>query len=141
MRIGQLSAATGVSRDTLRFYEDQGLIRARRLENGYRDYPDEILALVNYIKTAQKLGFTLAEVGSKLPAVWNSAEPGPAISRLLAEKLKEIDERIEGLRALREQLAVRVALDCPLANGAPGPVPAAGSLPAADRARRLGGDQ
>ena len=124
MRIGQLAAATGVSRDTLRFYEDQGLIRSRRLENGYRDYPDEVEALVNYIRTAQKLGFTLAEVGNKLPAVWNAVEPGPAITQLLAEKLQEIDQRIDGLRALREQLAVRVALECPLVNetsaGAPG---------------------
>lgn len=119
MRIGQLSAATGVSRDTLRFYEDQGLIRARRLENGYRDYPDEVQALVNYIKTAQKLGFTLAEVGNKLPAVWSASEPGPAIVQMLAEKLQEIDARIDGLRALREQLAVRVALECPLMNGTP----------------------
>lgn len=119
MRIGQLSAATGVSRDTLRFYEEQGLIQARRLENGYRDYPDEVQGLVNYIKTAQKLGFTLAEVGNKLPAVWSAAEPGPAIGRLLAEKMREIDERIDGLRALREQLAARVAMDCPLMNGTP----------------------
>jgi MerR family copper efflux transcriptional regulator len=122
MRIGQLAAATGVSRDTLRFYEDQGLIRSRRLDNGYRDYPDEVQALVSYIKTAQKLGFTLAEVGNKLPAVWNVAEPGPAITQLLAEKLQEIDERIEGLRALREQLAARLALTCPLAGGTPAQV-------------------
>lgn len=119
MRIGQLSAATGVSRDTLRFYEDQGLIRARRLENGYRDYPDEAQALVNYIKTAQKLGFTLAEVGDKLPDVWSAPEPGPAIAQLLAEKLQEIDQRIDGLRALREQLAVRTVLECPFVNGHP----------------------
>lgn len=119
MRIGQLSAATGVSRDTLRFYEDQGLIRARRLDNGYRDYPADAQALVNYIKTAQKLGFTLAEVGNKLPAVWSASEPGHAIVQLLAEKVQEIDERIDGLRALREQLAVRIALACPLVNGTP----------------------
>jgi MerR family copper efflux transcriptional regulator len=119
MRIGQLSAATGVSRDTLRFYEDQGLIRAQRLDNGYRDYPADAQALVNYIKTAQKLGFTLAEVGNKLPAVWSASEPGPAIVQLLAEKVQEIDERIDGLRALREQLAVRIALACPLVNGTP----------------------
>lgn len=122
MRIGQLASATGVSRDTLRFYEDQGLIRSRRLENGYRDYPDEVQALVSYIKTAQKLGFTLAEVGNKLPAVWNAPEPGPAITQLLAEKLQEIDERIEGLRALREQLAARIALTCPLVAGTPAQV-------------------
>jgi len=122
MRIGQLASATGVSRDTLRFYEEQGLIRSRRLDNGYRDYPDEVQELVSYIKTAQKLGFTLAEVGNKLPAIWNAPEPGPAITQLLAEKLQEIDERIEGLRALREQLAARIALTCPLVAGTPAQV-------------------
>jgi DNA-binding transcriptional MerR regulator len=119
MKIGQLATATGVSRDTLRFYEAQGLIQARRLENGYRDYPDEVQTLVQYIKTAQKLGFTLAEVGHKMPSVWNAPEPGPAIERLLTEKLQEIDERIDALRALREQLAIRVAMACPLMNAAP----------------------
>jgi hypothetical protein len=58
-------------------------------------------------------------VGNKLPAVWSAAEPGPAIVQMLAEKLQEIDARIDGLRALREQLAVRVALECPLMNGTP----------------------
>jgi DNA-binding transcriptional MerR regulator len=80
MRIGELAAAAGISRDTLRFYEQQGLIRARRLENGYRDYPDEVLMLVNYIREAQQLGFTLAEIGRKLPEVWDAAEPGGAIA-------------------------------------------------------------
>ena len=114
MRIGQLAETTGISRDTLRFYERQGLIRARRLANGYRDYPPEVLALVNYIKTAQQLGFTLAEIGRKLPAVWQAADPSRAIAAVLAGKLQEIDARIERLRALREDLALRVALACPL---------------------------
>ncbi len=50
MLIGELATAAGISRDTLRFYEQQGLMRARRLENGYRDHPEEVLMLVNYIK-------------------------------------------------------------------------------------------
>lgn len=116
MLIGELATAAGISRDTLRFYELQGLIRARRLDNGYRDYPAEALLLVNYIRTAQQLGFTLAEVGHRLPALWDAADPRLAIAEVLAGKLVEIDERIEALRGLREQLATRIALDCPLAS-------------------------
>jgi len=116
MLIGQLATAAGISRDTLRFYEQQGLIRARRLDNGYRDYPEEVLMLVNYIRTAQQLGFTLMEIGHKLPDIWDAADPGPAIAQVLGEKLQEIDVRIEALRELREQLAVRIALACPLIN-------------------------
>jgi DNA-binding transcriptional MerR regulator len=116
MLIGELATVAGISRDTLRFYEQQGLIRARRLENGYRDYPDEVLMLVNYIRTAQQLGFTLTEIGHKLPDIWDATDPGPAIAAVLSEKLKEIDLRIEALGELREQLAVRIALACPLVN-------------------------
>lgn len=114
MLIGELATAAGISRDTLRFYEQQGLIRARRLDNGYRDYPEEVLMLVNYIRTAQQLGFTLMEIGHKLPDIWDAADPGPVIAQVLGEKLQEIDVRIEALRELREQLAVRIALACPL---------------------------
>jgi MerR family copper efflux transcriptional regulator len=39
MQIGALSRAAGLRRDTLRFYEKRGLLRSRRLANGYRDYP------------------------------------------------------------------------------------------------------
>lgn len=113
MLIGELARAAGISREALRFYEQQGLIRARRLDNGYRDYPEAVLMLVNYIRTAQQLGFTLAEIGHKLPAIWEAADPGPAITEVLGEKLLEIDARIEALRSLREQLALRLALDCP----------------------------
>ena len=114
MLIGELATASGLSREALRFYEQQGLIRARRLDNGYRDYPPEVVTLVQYIRTAQQLGFTLAEIGDRLPAIWDAAEPGPALAQVLAAKLRVIDERIAALQALRQTLSERVATDCPL---------------------------
>ena len=51
MRIGELAQASAVSRDTLRFYEQRGLIAAQRSANGYRDYPPDMVQLVQYIKT------------------------------------------------------------------------------------------
>lgn len=119
MLIGELATASGLSREALRFYEQQGLIRARRLDNGYRDYPPEVVTLVQYIRTAQQLGFTLAEIGDRLPAIWDAAEPGPALAQVLAAKLQEIDERISALQALRQTLAERVTTDCPLQARAP----------------------
>ena len=119
MLIGELATASGLSREALRFYEQQGLIRARRLDNGYRDYPPEVVTLVQYIRTAQQLGFTLAEIGDRLPAIWDAAEPGPALAQVLAAKLQEIDDRIAALQALRQTLAERVATDCPLQAQAP----------------------
>lgn len=114
MLIGELAAASGLSREALRFYEQQGLIRARRLANGYRDYPPEVVTLVQYIRTAQQLGFTLAEIGDRLPMIWDAPEPSPLLNQVLASKLGEIDTRIAALQALRQTLAERVATDCPL---------------------------
>ena len=48
MLIGELATVSGLSREALRFYEQQGLIRARRLGNGYRDYPAEAVRADGY---------------------------------------------------------------------------------------------
>jgi len=117
--IGDLATASGLSREALRFYEQQGLIRARRLANGYRDYPPEAVMLVQYIRTAQQLGFTLAEIGDRLPAIWDAPDPAPALAEVLASKLGEIDARIAALQSLRQTLAERVATDCPLRAAEP----------------------
>ncbi len=118
MQIGALATATGLSREALRFYEQKGLLRAQRLDNGYRDYPEEAVMLVQYIRTAQQLGFSLTEIGHALPELWDSPEPGPAIQQVLGEKLRDIDTRIGALQALRTQLAARLGLACPLTDRA-----------------------
>ena len=120
MRIGELSSASGLSREALRFYEQRGLIGAKRTANGYREYAPETVLLLNYIRTAQQLGFTLAEIGNRLPEIWNQTDSAAAIARVLAEKLGEIDQRISDLQALRQGLAERLALACPLGTGSTG---------------------
>lgn len=114
MKIGTLAKATGVSCDALRFYEKQGLIRSTRAENGYRLYGPETAQLVTYIRTAQKLGFSLAEIGISMPAIWSAADPNAAVAELLAEKVKVIDERIADLQGLKKELLERVRQQCPL---------------------------
>ncbi len=117
MRIGELAELSGLSREALRFYEQRGLIRARRQDNGYRDYPSEAVMLVQYIRTAQQLGFTLAEIGERLPQLWDAPDPAPVLAAVLAHKLSEIDARIAALTELRAVLAGRIALACPLGPG------------------------
>jgi MerR family transcriptional regulator, copper efflux regulator len=112
--IGQLSEATGLSREALRFYEQRGLLRAARSESGYRRYPAEAVELVGYIQTAQKLGFTLAEIARGLPKAGEQAPSAPTLAAILAEKLADIDDRIEQLQSLRVAIAQRIGLDCPM---------------------------
>lgn len=123
MQIGEIAEVTGLSRDTLRFYEKRGLLRARRGANGYRDYPAEAVDLLRYIRLAQTLGFTLAEIEADLPLL---AQPGaevtaPQLRAALERKLADIDRRINGLQMLRGELARRLGEDvlaCPLQGNA-----------------------
>lgn len=118
MQIGDLAEATGISRDTLRYYEKRGLLVARRSGNGYRDYPAEAADWLRYIRTAQALGFTLQEIEADMPLL--SAPGGDSASALraaLQSKLAEIDRRIDGLQVLRGELARRLGApmaECPL---------------------------
>ncbi|HEV2612936.1 MAG TPA: MerR family transcriptional regulator [Noviherbaspirillum sp.] len=116
MKIGDLAQAAGVSCDTLRFYEKRGLIRSVRESNGYRRYAPESVQLIGYIRTAQKLGFSLAEIGENLPSVWNAENADVAVADLLSQKVKTIDARIAELKRLRKELLLRVAQICPLAQ-------------------------
>ena len=99
MRIGELAAESGLSRDTLRFYEARGLIRAVCSGNGYRHYPAETMQTLFYIRTAQRLGFSLAEIGENLDRVADAPDPDQMVEALLLEKLATIDERVGSRRA------------------------------------------
>jgi DNA-binding transcriptional MerR regulator len=59
MLIGELAQRAGVSTRTLRYYEQQGLISARRAANGYRQYEESDLRLVAEIRSLLAAGFTL----------------------------------------------------------------------------------
>jgi len=117
MRIGELATATGLSRDALRFYEQRGLITARRRGNGYRDYPPEAVEWLCYLRTAQSLGFTLAEIEAGMPLLQDPATSEAELRAALERKLADIDARIAGLAQLRSTLAARLAEPleaCPL---------------------------
>lgn len=122
MQIGAIASATGLSRDTLRFYEKRGLLRARRGANGYRDYLPEAVDWLRYIRLAQSLGFSLAEIEADLPLLAEPSSSAPQLRAALERKLASIDQRIDGLHALRAELARRLGADmlsCPLQSDLP----------------------
>ncbi|MDI4633055.1 MerR family transcriptional regulator [Pelomonas sp. V22] len=131
MKIGELAEQSGLSRDTLRFYEKRGLLRPRRNDNGYRDYAPEALQWLRYLRTAQSLGFSLAEIEADLPLLAEGDAAAPALREALRRKLAELDQRIAALSVLRGELAERLAepamADCPLR---PAPYSAASAHPA-----------
>ena len=115
--------ATGhhcTTRDALRFYERRGLLASQRALNGYRTYPAEAAQWLRCVCTARSLGFTLAEIEADLPLVTDGATPPEASRDALRRKLDDITRRVEGLTALRDELARRLdetMAACPLRPG------------------------
>jgi Hg(II)-responsive transcriptional regulator len=105
-----LAARAAVNPQTLRYYERRGLLAAPvRSPAGYRAYPAEAVRRVRFIKRAQELGFTLAEVESLL----HLAEGGPAncerVRALAEEKITDLKRRVADLQALQFGLSRLVA--------------------------------
>ncbi|KPI28909.1 MerR family transcriptional regulator [Streptomyces sp. NPDC048253] len=114
MRIGELAARTGTSRDTIRFYERVGLVEGRRLSNGYRDFAPETVEWLAYVRTAQTLGFTLAEIARHGEELREAPDSADALSALFEQKIQIVDARMAELATLRAELTDRVGTGCPL---------------------------
>lgn len=68
MLIGELERASGLGRDTIRFYEKRGLITSPlRRDNGYRDYNEQTLAELRFVRRARELEFSLDEISEAMP--------------------------------------------------------------------------
>ncbi|MDP1668504.1 MerR family transcriptional regulator [Phaeovulum sp.] len=114
MRIGELAEASGVSVDTLRFYERRGLVPADRRGNGYRDYPEPTVALVRLIRLAQRLGFSLREIEAVAKGLQATGLDERAVADMLRAKIAEVEARAADLMHLRDLLQARLDAACPL---------------------------
>lgn len=105
MNIGTLAELTGVTPDTLRYYEKKGLLDSpSRGANGYRIYSDADAARVRFVRSAQALGFSLAEVLWIIPRLSAGRVNRAEIEQHLMKKLAEIDAHIAQLHGLRKEL-------------------------------------
>lgn len=107
MLIGTLSKLSGLSRDTIRYYEKIGLLqlpKSARRENGYKDYPEETLKTLKEILRYKDLGFTLEEIRELL--VWNDMGVLDVHKMLKVVELKitGLDETIEKLHEIKMRL-------------------------------------
>jgi DNA-binding transcriptional MerR regulator len=104
MRIGELADRVGTSARTLRYYEQQGLLRARRTANGYREYDEVDLRLVREIRSLLEIGFNLEETRPFVECLRSGHESGadcPASIEALGRKLLDLDVCIARLLVVR----------------------------------------
>ena len=112
--IARLAAAAGIHVETVRYYQRLRLLREPpRPLGGIRRYTEGDVHRLCFIKRAQAMGFTLAEVASLLKL--QERRSCPATRDLAAAKLRLIDARVRELRGLRRELAGLIA-DCDANN-------------------------
>ncbi|MBG6191433.1 DNA-binding transcriptional MerR regulator [Arthrobacter sp. CAN_A212] len=106
MRIGEIGALAGVDSQTIRFYEREGLLPdPRREPNGYRSYDSAVVGRLQFIRSAQGAGLTLAEISSTLRLRDAGEVPCAHVCALLAQKLVDVQIRQRELAALSAELS------------------------------------
>ena len=112
MRIGELATRSGVSIDTVRFYERRGVLPTpERKPSGYRIYNDSTVERIRLAKELQALGFTLDEVIDALHS-FDTGDSGCSQERWRLEKvLERIDDKVAELRRTRREV-LHVLADC-----------------------------
>ena len=104
--IGQIATEASVNVQTIRYYERRGLLLpAQRLASGYRQYDQDSLLRLRFIKHAQALGFSLKEIEELLSLRVRQGAACHAVERNTRAKIAVIDRKIRELSRLRRTLA------------------------------------
>ena len=105
MLIGELAQRSGLTPDTIRFYEKKGLLDERhmlRRENNYKEYNADALERLTHIARIKRTGFTLSEI-ERWMREWDTLNPDQR-RRVILDKVKEIDGQIAALEEVKSNL-------------------------------------
>lgn len=123
MKIGQIASQTGIGIETIRYYERLGLLPSpQRRPSGYRQYGDETVRQLHYIRHAKELGFTLSEIRELLELSFAASACCDHIQQRAESKLEDIESKICTLKTMQRSLRKILtrcrkngsARDCPL---------------------------
>ena len=113
LKIGEVAERGGVNLQTIRYYEREKLLPAPpRRPSGYRMFPEQTVHRVRFIKRAQELGFSLAEIRDLLSIQIDPKKECSDVKRLAKAKMADIDEKIRTLEAMKRVLGGLTKL-CP----------------------------
>ena len=105
LTIGKLADFAGVTPDTLRFYEREGLMPVpKKSEAGYRLYETDAVRRIGFIREAQSCGFTLAEIGELLALRESEDACCGDVRRRALEKKLQLETKIRTLKAMSKAL-------------------------------------
>ncbi len=121
--IGQVAKQSGVSVETVRYYEKEGLLEVpERKESGYRQFKGDAIARLSFIQQAKKLGFSLKEIGELLSITSDANTVCNEVKQLSQDKLVDIENKIKMLQQMRKSLKKLIDVcpgqapinDCPI---------------------------
>ena len=106
LSIGAVAKSSGVGVETVRFYEREGLLEepARRA-SGYRQYDQQVVERLRFIRRAKELGFTLKEIGELLSLRLDPSSTAGDVRRRAETKLADIEGKIRTLRRMHKALS------------------------------------
>ena len=132
MNIGAAAKASGVSAKMIRHYESVGLFpEAARTDSGYRQYSDNEVMTLRFIRHSRDLGFSIEQIRELLGLWQNRRRPSRQVKALAQAHIEELDEKLKDLQAMKATLEHLVHCchgddrpDCPIietlaADGAP----------------------
>jgi MerR family mercuric resistance operon transcriptional regulator len=122
MRIGTAAEQAGVNVQTLRYYERRGLLpRPPRRESGYREFPDDAVRIVRFIKRAQDLGFTLDEIEELIKLRSDRRRDRSRVRAVAEERVRQVERKIAELKRMKSALTHLIhccrdgsTLECPI---------------------------
>ncbi|MCF6197841.1 MAG: Cu(I)-responsive transcriptional regulator [Hyphomicrobiaceae bacterium] len=124
MNIGEAGQATRLPVKTLRYYEQIGLVRPLRQNNGYRDYSQKDVYKLRFLQRARSLGFTIEDCRLLLSLYEDDTRTSRQVKQVATRHLEEIERKITHLESLRGTLQQLIKdchgdhrPDCPILEG------------------------
>ena len=111
LTIGQVARHAGVGIETVRFYERQGLLEEpARKQSGYRQYGEDVVARLRFIRRAKELGFSLKEIKELLALRVDPTTTCAEVRSKAAAKIADVEQKIEALQRIRKALVKLTAV-------------------------------
>ena len=106
MKIGELARKAGLNAQTIRYYEREGILPEprRRYDSGYREYDEDALYRLLFIKQAKNAGFKLSDVKQLFDLELLPEEACIDVGKVLSDRIKELEEKIRELKAFSKSL-------------------------------------
>ncbi len=112
LTIGQVAKRSGVGLETVRFYERKGLVEEPpRTVSGYRQYPEDVVSRIRFIRRAKELGFKLSEISELLSLRVDPDTTCADVRKQTELKLADVKEKIRALERIKTALK-RLAVSC-----------------------------